>query len=316
MAETTMNKRWIEDDEGYGIYERIDGNTPMRDVMLAGIYEPVGQVPELSTLLAPLLDVEERSGLVAVKDAVRGTAVAALEMMSFTPSTTGTADPIEGSASFLVGQMGGSGWVTSMSGSGYMVLVNLESVQTGSPQLAATKSAVTIVDRCKRGKGWAMLSGPAQLAIDAMNLATLQVTPSCPAGTIWDVDSKSCQSFACPPPSAWDAIQGRCVAGGGAVVPTPGGTTPTSEKKMASWVLPVALGGGLLVVVGLLVIGQKRAPRPAAMRANKSYRDMTKAERAKLIKRLRELSKKSEKTKRMRSLRKARRPLAKSRKGK
>jgi hypothetical protein len=286
-----MSNHWIEDDEGHGVYERVDGQTAMRDVMLAGIYEPVGQVPELSSLLAPLLDTEEKSGLVAVKDTVRPAAVAALETMKFVQVSAQGVDPIEGNATYVLGEFGGSGWVTGMVNQGYMVMVQLASVNTGSPILAATKAPVTIVQRCQRNKGWAMVAGPAQLAIDAMAIAMGQVAPACPAGTIWNPQSVSCVPAQLPPPNG----------GGEQVQPV-----PAEEKKTPSWVLPVAIGGGALLIAGLLVIGQRRPARPRPMTPNKSRSNRTRADQFRKKQRMASL----------RNLKKARTALRRKRAGK
>jgi hypothetical protein len=246
VTEQAMTRQWVEDEEGYGVYERTDKNTPMRDVMLAGIYEPIGAVPELSTLLAPLAATAELNGLVVVRTEYRQPAIAALESIKFTLSSAASADPIEGDATYVLGGFGGSGWVTSMIGAGLVVMVLMQSVQTGVVHLAATKNPGIVAQLCAIGKGWSVLGGSDAVVAEASKIAQTPAVPTCPAGT------------------TWSSMQNACVA------PINGGEkpAPAEDKKLAAWVLPVAIGGGALLIAGLLVIGQK-GPKPAAtMRAN------------------------------------------------
>ena len=246
-----MSKIVLDRDEGYGVYERTDRHTPMRDVMLAGIYEPVGAVPELGTLLAPLNATVELNGLVVVATEYRQAAVAALETMKFVQSSAAGADPIEGNATYVLGGFGGSGMITSMISSGYVVMVQSQSVQTGSVRLAGTKNPALVAQLCKPGAGWAVLGGSDAIVAEAGRLAQTPVAPTCPACT------------------TWSTVQNACVApvnGGGKQAPAP---APAPEKKLPEWVLPVAIGGGALLIAGLFVIGQRGAARPKAMTPNR-----------------------------------------------
>jgi len=241
-----MGKIVLDRDEGYGVYERTDRHTPMRDVMLAGIYEPVGAVPELGTLLAPLNATVELNGIVVVATEYRQAAIAALESMKFVLSSAATADPIEGNATYVLGGFGGSGWVTSMISAGLVVMVQSQSVQTGSVRLAATKNPYIVAQLCKPGAGWAVLGGSD--AIVAQAAGTLKpITIGPPGG--------------CKPPYV---LQGdMCVLPQTAPVPA-----PAEENKLPAWVLPVAIGGGALLIAGLLLVGKKGSPRPKAMTPN------------------------------------------------
>lgn len=245
-----MSKIVLDRDEGYGVYERTDRHTPMRDVMLAGIYEPVGVVPELSTLLAPLEATAELNGLVVVRTEYRQAAIAALETMKFVQSSAAGADPIEGNATYVLGSFGGSGWVTSMISAGLVVMVQSQSVQTGSVRLAATKNPSLVAQLCKPGAGWAVLGGSDAIVAEAAELVkpkyTIGPPGGCPEGYVLKGDL-------CQPEQQ---------------APAP---APAPEKRLPEWVLPVAIGGGALLIAGLLVIGQRRSA-PARMTPNKRRR--------------------------------------------
>lgn len=270
-----MSKIVLDRDEGYGVYERTDRHTPMRDVMLAGIYEPVGAVPELATLLAPLEATAELNGLVVVRTEYRQAAIAALETMKFVQASAAGADPIEGNATYVLGGFGGSGWVTSMISAGLVVMVQSQSVQTGSVLLAATKNPYIVAQRCKPGAGWAVLGGSdAIVAQAAEKLKPITIGP--PGG--------------CKPPYV---LQGdMCVLPQTAPAPAP-------EKKLPEWVLPVAIGGGALLIAGLLVIGQRRSA-PARMTPNRRRVTAENVKRGQAWRKLHPVVKKRRKTRRSR----------------
>jgi len=245
--EQAMTRRWVQDEEGYGVYEHTDQNTPMRDVMLAGIYEPMGVVPELSTLLAPLAATVELNGLVVVRTEYRQAAIAALETMKFVQSSAAGVDPVEGNATYVLGGFGGSGWVSSMISAGSVVMVLSQSVQTGSVQLAATKNSALVAKLCVPSGGWVVLGGSDSIVAAAAASLKPPITIGPPGG--------------CP--------EGSILKGDVCEIQQP---APAEDKKLPAWVLPVAIGGGALLIAGLLVIGQRGPARPkpaGAMRANK-----------------------------------------------
>jgi len=210
------------DFEGVNVYERLDQGPNIEDEFRWGVYHRagLGQVPATDQLLAPLLDVEQKSGLVSVADDKRPMAVQALQLMVFAPDQTAQGDPITGQASFVMGSAG-SPWVQSYVDQGYMVMVNLASVSTANPRMMMTRSPETIAHYAKQGGGYAMVAGPSALANQAAQLASPPPTP------------------ALPPPNG---------------VPAPVATPAAAEAP--KWLLPAALAAGVLVV-GMIAFKKK-----------------------------------------------------------
>jgi hypothetical protein len=250
----TMKHATIEDYEGVGVYERFGPRGPADDAFTYGVYTrlrrgparnlpapdaesaafgvyaSVGQtsLPGEAELLGTLLDTEERSGLVAVKNDKRAYAVQALEVLHFQQTSAQGVDPIVGQASYILGS-GSQQWVTSLTSQGWMVMIATASVPSGAIQVIATKDPKTIAYYATAAQGYAMVDGPAELAVAAQNY---KLASSCPAGTSFDSATGQCKSLA------------------------QGGSSTAAAKASAGtpeWVVPVAIGAGVLVV-GYLIL--------------------------------------------------------------
>ncbi|GAG32528.1 unnamed protein product, partial [marine sediment metagenome] len=215
------------DFEGVDVYERTDQGPRIDDEFRWGVYhrDGLGAVPGTEQLLAPLLDVEEKSGLVSVADDKRPMAVQALQLMVFAPDQAAATDPISGQASFVVGSTG-SPWVQAYVGQGYMVMVNLASVSTGNPRLMMTKTPKTIVYYAKRGGGYAMVAGPPALAVAASQLATQP--EACQAGYVR-------KKGVCTP-----------MVLNGKGPPQTNGQPAAAAAEAPKWLVPVAIAAGVL----------------------------------------------------------------------
>jgi hypothetical protein len=232
-------RRGREEIIGYGDYRRIRPGDEMQEALTWGVYRPLTHAHGLSGLLDPLLDTEESTGLVAVRQEAVAPAIKVLESMSFTEDKRAPeAVEIVGTASFVLGPSALQGtWVRSYADLGYMVLVEESSVSTGTPRVAMTKQPGVIAELCVRAGGWVMLTGPVNLAIAAQDIL-LGSTPGTPtpaeacivAGGVWDGETSACRM-----PTA-------------ALAPA---------AKSSSWILPVAVISGLVLITGVLLIAQK-----------------------------------------------------------
>jgi hypothetical protein len=190
----------------------------------------------MNELLAPLLATEEKSGIVLVAYDKKPMAIQALSMLHFQQTSAQGADPVQGQASYVIGS-GPSGWVGVFTSQGYMVMVSRASVPTGNVQAMMTKNPQTIANYATEEGGYVIVDGPADLASRAMQIKIAgQTPPACPGG------------------QAWAPAQNACV-------PIPGGVENGAAKngaaaaatKAPSWLVPVAVAAGVLVV-GALVL--------------------------------------------------------------
>jgi hypothetical protein len=228
--------RGREEIIGYGDYRRVGPDYGMQEALSYGVYSPQRGAVSLAGLLDPLLDTETTTGLVAVRQDAVTPAVAALQSMSWEPGT-GPEGVLWGKATYLPGPNAKSGdWVNQFVGQGYMVMVEVGTVSAGSPNVAATKIPAAIVALCTAKGGWAMLTGPVELVVAAQQLLLTAPPPPDPVaacyagGGMWDGESSKC-------------------------IPRSSSGAPPPEKN--SWILPVAVIGGVVVVAGLLLLGQR-----------------------------------------------------------
>jgi hypothetical protein len=232
-------RRGREEIIGWGDYRRIHGDHGMQDALSYGVYQPLTHAHGLSGLLDPLLVTEESTGLVAVKSEAIGPSVTVLQSMSFTPQTAN--DPITGVATFLptTGTLSGD-WVEKYVAQGYGVLVNLASVASSQPALTMTKHPDVVADACTPSAGWAWLTGPDALMIAAHNVVVLRQSQT------QQTPAQACVAQG----GMWDGEANRCVS-----LPAQAAAAPA--PKSSSWILPVALIGGVVLVAGVLIIAQK-----------------------------------------------------------
>jgi hypothetical protein len=184
-----MRHETIEDYEGVGLYERLDRGPRLDDEFRYGVYQRVGMgassVPGMDQLLASLLDTEEKSGLVAVKNDKKQYAVQGLELLTFQRTSAPGADPMVGQASYVLGTVG-SPWVKQFVLQGFMVMVATATVPSGNVAVMVTSNPETIATYATQQGGFAMVDGPAELAVAATNFkASQQQPPTCPGGQAW-----------------------------------------------------------------------------------------------------------------------------------
>ena len=234
-------RRGREEIIGWGDYRRIHGDHGMQDALSYGVYQPPTHAHGLSGLLDPLLATEESTGIVAVKPEAIGPSVTVLQSMSFTPQTP--TDPITGVATFLPTSGAVSGdWVEKYVAAGHGVLINLASVASSQPVLTMTKHPDLIADSCTPSAGWAWLTGPDALMIAAHNTVVLRQSQG------QQTPAQACVAQG----GMWDGEASRCVMPG----PGPEATLAPAPKS-SSWVIPVAVIGGVILVAGVLIIAQK-----------------------------------------------------------
>lgn len=270
------------DYEGYGVYEHYSP-------VLSGM----GQVPDLSALSTP----ECINGLGHVPAAQKAVAKQALELMVFFPSGNEGVQygGISGEASLVMGDTGGS-WVSDLVAQGYVVMAERTLAPTGSVSIMATAlpASVVLFAGCPDPKYLIVDAHPAALAAAQLYKASgaPAVPPepgeapapdpsaACPAGMVgvppYCISAQS--PWPQPPapaplPGAPEPVPPLVVPP--AVEPTP--AEPAAEPQKAalpSWAVPVAIGGGLLVITAAVLYSARRnraaapAPAPTTMAAN------------------------------------------------
>jgi hypothetical protein len=231
----------VEEWEGYGSYERVGRDPGLVDALRWGVYQPLGQVPELSKLLEPLSATVEVNGILRVRTELVEPAVAALESMKLTGVSPDAVDPIDAKATWVANFPSATDWVHQAVAAGQAVLVQPSSVMTGSPSVCLTSLPAVIAERCRRAGGWALVVAPQQLIDAAVAIA----------------GAKAGVPSACPPGTVLSSSTGLCVAAATAA-------PAAAPKALAPWVIPVAVGGGALLIVGLLVVAQREPKQPRA----------------------------------------------------
>jgi hypothetical protein len=235
-------RRGREEIIGYGDYRRIRAGDEMQEALSWGVYRPMTHAHGLSGLLDPLLDTEDSTGLVAVKQEAVAPSIQVLESMSFTEDKMSPlAIEVVGTASFVLGPDAFQGsWVRSYADRGYIVMVEEASVSTGIVRVAMTKHPGVIAVLCVRAGGWVILTGPIALVIAAQALLGQHPAPGTPT------PAEACVVQG----GMWDGEASRCV-----MPPGPEASPPPAGKS--SWILPVAVIGGVVLVAGVLIIAQK-----------------------------------------------------------
>ena len=226
---------------GYGDYRRVGPDYGMQEALTYGVYQPLSGANGLSGLLDPLLDTEQETGLVSVRTEAVGPAVVALQSMSWVP-LSGPEGVIWGKVTFLPppgSHSKSGGWVTAFVAQGYAVMIETASVPSAEPNVAMTNVPQALAELCRPVGGWALLTGPADLIIAAQEALKAGLPISDP--------SAACYAGG----GMWDGESSQCV-------PRPAEEEPPPPPaKTASWVLPVAVIGGIVVIAGVLLVAQR-----------------------------------------------------------
>lgn len=222
----------VADYEGVGVYEHVAPGARLAEEYVWGVYAPsgIGTTAGADELLSALTVTEDEGGLVAIREDKRALAVQTLDMMYFQRDSE-SADPMTGQASFVIVAAGGN-WVGGYVDAGYMIMVNLSSVATMNPRIMMTREPKTIAQYATREGGYAMVTGPSELAVAALQIKQAQAPPvpgRCPEGTYGP----------------------RCLP----VSTAPAQQSPVLQAKAPSWLLPVAIGAAVITAGALLLKG-------------------------------------------------------------
>ena len=217
-----------------------------------GVYDfgpPMGQLPGLPKV-ADMVTVE--GGLKVIRGQYRAAAVQLLDGMTLKITSESPA-LIRGQAVVIVGVLG-SGWASDYIKRGFVVMALISTIESGSPTVLISSDPATIAQAAaaaERVNGvlaadYVIVEGASAPMEAARGILLLQVKPLCPEGM--SMTPAGCKPF---PSGVEECPEGMIMTADG----TCKQQTKPAEPGLPSWLIPAAVGVGVLVLAAALMKG-------------------------------------------------------------
>lgn len=206
------------DYEGYGVYDEDE----YASAQGGNFGQPQGPLPPLPQL------VVTDGGLQVVESNLSALALQAYNATSLSISSQ-TASTIRGTASVVVNVLG-SGWASSWIGKGYVVMVEIASVESGASGILISNSPQEVRASAQSGAPYVIIGGPPAVVAAAR---AVPIVEPCPDAMV--MTPTGCQ----PIP--------------GGVDDGPKNGIQKAEAGLPQWVVPVAVGVGALAIAAYVM---------------------------------------------------------------